>query len=310
METLNLFVFFLISGIFVFFFGLNIISNNLSKLLNAKYFIKFNQLNPFLLLLIGIFISSITQSTSASLSIMLPFIHNNLINPINAIYLLLGFNIGTSSTLVFNTFDKFGFSFLLFLVFIFLYIIKKRDFGFLVFGICLIFFSLGIINKSIVFLLRVPFYFKFMTHLSFNYFYPFFIGCLSSLLVQSSSVVLSTFQGLYIYSNVNLSYFVLVSLGGNIGSTITGIVGGMKFKEKTKLVVFFNVFYNLAGSIIFLIFLNPFTNSIIYLRYYFNLSKSYDMAICHFLINSLSSLFFLPFVKHLYIFFDYYLCKI
>lgn len=309
MEALYLFIFFLISGIFVFFLGLNLISKNLKLLLKEKHFEKFNNTKPFNLILIGIIISSITQSTSASLTILLPFIHTNLILPINAIYLLLGFNIGTSSTLFFNTLDKSLFSLVFFILFVFLYIIKKRKISFLIFGICLIFFSLSIINKSIVFLLKIPFYFKFITHLNFNYFYPFFIGTITSLLIQSSSIILSTFQGLYIYSSVNISYFVLVSLGGNIGSTVTGIIGGIKFEEKTKLVTFFNVFYNICGSILFLIFLNPFCDLIVFIRLYLNLSKIYDMAICHFLINSISSFVFYPFIKYIYNFFVFYFSK-
>lgn len=310
MEALNLFVFFLISGIFIFLCGLNLISNNLSSILTKQHFQKFNHLSPFFLVIIGIFISAITQSTSASLSIMLPFIHTSLILPLNAIYLLLGFNIGTSSTLVINTFDKFTFSLIFLLLFIFFYMIRNRRLSFFLLGISLIFFSLSIINRSIVFLLKIPFYFKFMTNLTLNYFYPFFIGVISSMLIQSSSVVLSTFQGIYIYSSVNLSYFVLISLGGNIGSTITGIISSLKLKEDAKLISFFNVFYNICGSIIFLIILNPFCNMIIDIRKIFNLSKGYDMAICHFLINSLSSILFFPFVKWIYMFFKFYFSKV
>ncbi len=315
MESLLIFSFFLISGIFVFFRGLKIIAKNLADLLKPEYFRKFNSLNPFSLLLIGILLSSIIQSTSASLALTIPFIHTGLISSLNAIYLLLGFNIGTSSTLIINNFDKLGFSLLFFGLFLFFYIIrnmlanfktKLSSLSFLFLGIGLIFFSLNMLNKSVIFLMKIPIYLKFIDQLTLNYFNPFLLGIISSLLIQSSSVVLSTFQQLYISSNINLVYIILISLGGNIGSTITGIIASLKFDKSAKLVAYFNILFNVGGSIIFLILLEPLASFIIFVRSYFNLSTGYDMVICHFIINFGSMIIFFPLVKYIYNLLNFY----
>lgn len=314
LNALFLFGFFLVSGIYLFFIGLKTLETNLSLLLTKSSFKKFNSYHPFILVIIGTFLSAIIQSTSASLALTIPFISTGLISPLNAIYLLLGFNIGTSSTLIINNFDKLLFSSIFFFLFVFFYIIrnihtdknKLKYISFLFLGISLIFFSLNMINKSIVFLIRIPFYLSFINHLTFNYMYPFLIGTLSSLLIQSSSVVLSTFQQLYISSNIDLAYFVLLSLGGNIGSTITGVIASYKFDKKSKLVSYFNIFYNIIGSLFFLIILKYLIILIYTTRIFFNLSKGYDITICHFIINLGTSLLFYPFIKPLYRLFNYY----
>lgn len=314
MNALFFFCFFLVSGIYLFFSGLKAIEKNLSLLLNKSSFKKFNSCSHFILVIIGTALSAVIQSTSASLALTIPFIAAGLISPLNAIYLLLGFNIGTSSTLIINNFDKLLFSSVFFFLFVFFYIIRNihtnnKKFiyiSFLFLGVSLIFFSLNMINKSIVFLIKIPFYLTFINHLTFNYMYPFLIGTFSSLLIQSSSVVLSTFQQLYISSNIDLVYFVLLSLGGNIGSTITGVIASYKFDKNSKLVSCFNIFYNIVGSLFFLMILNILIILIYKIRFFFNLPKGYDITICHFIINLGTSLLFYPFVKPLYRFFNYY----
>lgn len=315
MKFIFFFVFFLISGIFVFFKGISLIAANLSFIINKTFFKNFNRFNPFLILSIGFLFSSIVQSTSASLSLVIPFVHLGIINPVTAIYLLLGFNIGTCSTLIINTFDKIVFFFIfIFLASVFYILRKKKDSFFylslLFLGVSLIFFSLDMINKSIFFLSNLSFYQSLVNKITINYFYPFFVGTIASILVQSSSVVLSTFQNLYLSSDLELIYLILISLGANVGSTITGVLASLKFDIETKRIAFFNVFLNLATSLIFLIFLYPLNNFIIAVRLFFKLSNSYDLALCHFLINFISSIIFFPFVKKIYALIDFYFPKI
>lgn len=315
MNALFFFCFFLISGIFIFFSGLSTIEKNLSIILTPASFKRFNSFSPIVLVIVGTLLSAVIQSTSASLALTIPFIAAGLVAPINAIYMLLGFNIGTASTLIINNFDKLTFSFIFFFLFIFFYIIRNihtnrsylKYISFLFLGVGLIFFSLNMINKSIIFLLKIPLYIAFVNRLTFNYMYPFLIGIVSSLLIQSSSVVLSTFQQLYISSgNIDLVYLVLISLGGNIGSTITGVIASYKFDERSKLVSYFNIFYNIIGSLFFLAILNFLIYLIVDIRTSFNLSKGFDITICHLIINLGTTILFFPFVKPLYNIFVHY----
>ena len=90
----------LIGGVFagfgMLFFGLNVISDSVAYFKNFEAFRKlFLVKNHFLLVLNGIVITAIIQSSSAVTSIMIVLASNGLINFESAMFLILGTNVGT-----------------------------------------------------------------------------------------------------------------------------------------------------------------------------------------------------------------------
>ena len=90
----------LIGGVFagfgMLFFGLNVISDSVAYFKNFEAFRKlFLVKNHFLLVLNGIIITAIIQSSSAVTSIMIVLASNGLINFESAMFLILGTNVGT-----------------------------------------------------------------------------------------------------------------------------------------------------------------------------------------------------------------------
>lgn len=304
MDNFTYFVLLIIGGLFLFFQGILLFSSITKDLIKGKLFIRINKLKPFVLVIIGALISAIIQSSSACISILIPIISNGGISTLAAIYLVMGFNIGTTSTLFLTSLEVGNYSLILLicgLLTYVIYIIKKniiiKRVGILFFSLGLIFFSLNMIKNSFIFFQTLPLYNYFYNNLTKNYFMPFFIGVSFTSLVQSSSVVTATFQQLYLTSNIDIIYIILIILGSNIGTTITGIFAALKANHSGKTIAFFHVFFNIAGCIFILILLFPFRKLILIVSRTLNKDKNFNIALCHLFFNLITMFIVFPFGK-------------
>ncbi len=95
------------AGFGMLFFGLNVISDSVAYFKNFEAFRKlFLVKNHFILLLNGIIITAIIQSSSAVTSVMIILASNGLINFESSMFLILGSNIGTCVCVLFATSGK------------------------------------------------------------------------------------------------------------------------------------------------------------------------------------------------------------
>lgn len=311
--SLFCFVFFIIGGLYLFIQGINLLSSITKKLVNNSIFIKCNKLPPALLVFVGFFISSIIQSSSASISLLIPIIASGAISVLSSFYIVMGFNIGTTSTLVLTGLNGGNLAIYLLgigILLYFIYIIKKgetlKSISTFILSIGLIFFSLRMIKDSFFFFQTLPLYNYFYLNLTDNFFNPFFVGIFFTALVQSSSIVTTTFQQLYMTSNIDLIYIILIIIGSNIGTTVTGVIAAINTNASGKSVALFHVLFNVIGCLVVLIIIYPFKNFVIYISNTLNKSKGFDIALCHFFFNSITMLVFFPFTKIIYAFLDRY----
>lgn len=95
------------AGFGMLFFGLNVISDSVAYFKNFEAFRRiFLVKNHFILLLNGIIVTAIIQSSSAVTSIMIILASNGLINFESAMFLILGTNIGTCVCVLFAASGK------------------------------------------------------------------------------------------------------------------------------------------------------------------------------------------------------------
>ncbi len=288
----------------MFFKGILSFSKSLNSYRNISIFKKINKSPSLIIVCYGFLFSSIIQSSSICISIIIPLLGIGVLSTKSCLYLIIGFNIGTVSSLFFTGINTNFCSLILFLVSFILfiiYLIKKKEkyylFSNLLFGLTLIFIGLSTIKTSFIFFKTTTIYNLLLKNLTKNYFNPFIIGLFLSSIIQSGSIISTTFQLLYISTDIQLVYIILIILGSNLGSTITGILASLYYDQTTKLIAYFHVLLNLIGVLLTLSLFTPFYNIIIYITSLLNQNKGFEIILTHLLFNIIASVFILPFTS-------------
>ena len=299
-----IFIILLILGIYLFLNGLLLFSKNIKLYKNLSFFNNINNSNRLLIILYGFLFSSIIQSTSICISIIIPLIGIGLLSIKSCFLLTIGFNIGTVSSLFFTGLNTRFCSLLLLissLFFYIFYIIKRNNkfflFSNLLFGLMLIFLGLSIIKTSFIFFKTTSLYLFLLNNITKSYFSAFFTGFILSAIIQSGSIISTTFQLLYINSDIKLIFIIFIILGSNLGSTITGILASLYYNAEAKLVAYFNVLLNLIGILFTLTVFTYFLNCIFYITSCFNQQRGFEIPIAHLLFNVFSAVIILPFLN-------------
>ena len=99
---------------------------------------------------------------------------------------------------------------------------------------------------------------------------------------------------------INLTIALPFLFGSNIGTTITAVIASIGGNISAKRAAFFHVFFNIVGAIIFMLFLNPFTNLIETITAAFNISAKLQLSLAHAIFNIITTLIFYPFIPIIY----------
>lgn len=259
-------IFSAIAGLGIFLFGINLMSNSLKKLAGAKMkmILEKTTNTPIKGILVGFLITTLIQSSSGTTALVVSLITAGLLTLPQAISIIIGANIGTTTTSILIGLDigKYAAIFILagaILVFFFKQKKINRS-GNAILGFGLLFFGLNLMGDSLSTLTTEPFFENIMSVLSNNRFLSFFTGTFLTGIIQSSSATIGIIQKLYVVENSTLTLSIAIPfmLGANVGTTITGILASLGGSRNSKRAALFHIIFNVTGVIIFLILLNPF----------------------------------------------------
>lgn len=296
-KYLFFFILFILLGIYIFFKGLKLFSNNFNNLNLKKHLYFLNNLHPIAIICIGILSSALIQSTAICISLTIPLINNNTINIKNGLYLVAGFNVGTVSSLLISGNHMFYWIVILAILSFYFILFSRSNKKFiymykLTIGILLVYLGLFILKLSFKNIINTSLFNFILTELKSNT-KSFIYGIILSAIIQSGSIINNTFQELYILSSVSLDSILLIIIGSNIGSTLIGLFVSLKYNVEAKLVAYFHILLNTIGSLLFLILFNT-TKSIL-----INLTsiKHLHVSIFHLMFNISSAVIIIPFIR-------------
>src|SRR5699024_1319288 len=81
-------------------------------------------------------------------------------------------------------------------------------------------------------------------------------GFILTTLVQSSSASVGLLQALGTEGLININRAVPILLGGNIGTTTTGMLSSIGAKKNAKRAAIINLIFKIVGTVIFMLFLD------------------------------------------------------
>lgn len=259
----------LLAGLVFFLFGMSTMSNSLEKLAGSKLEIVLKKMTdkPVIGLLMGLVVTAIIQSSSATTVILVGLVNSGLMSFQSTIGVLFGANIGTTVTAWLLSLSSIGgegapFILQLFKPNIFSPVLavigtaftmmaksdKKKIIGTLFIGFTVLIYGMDIMSDAVETLSGVGELFAKFN----NPILCVLVGILVTAVIQSSSASVGILQALSLTGVITYDIAVPIIIGQNIGTCITGLISSIGAGAKAKRVVFSQIFIKVLGMIIVL----------------------------------------------------------
>lgn len=260
----------LLGGLGLFLYGMQMMSTNLEAVAGnrMKQILERLTANRFLGVFVGAGITALIQSSSATTVMTVGFVNSGLMSLRQAVWIIMGANIGTTITGQLIALDVGVLAPLIAFAGIILLIFVKnkkiQHIGGIVAGIGVLFIGMGMMSDAMVPLRDSPTFVELMTKFS-NPLLGIIVGAVFTAIIQSSSASVGILQALAMGGVINLHSAVFVLFGQNIGTCITALLASIGTSRNAKRATMIHFMFNVIGTVIFvtLCILTPFTDFII-----------------------------------------------
>jgi phosphate:Na+ symporter len=288
----------ILGGLGLFLFGIHLLSNALRALSLGflKNLIEKVTSNRVKSALVGVFVTSVIQSSSATSVILIGFLNAGIISLAAALPVIFGANIGTTITAQLIAF-KLTKSALLFvfvgaMIYLFAKKTKNKDKGKALLGFGILFFGMATMGSAVVPLTHNEAIIGMFLQFSKMPVLGILTGILVTIILQSSSTTIGLVIAFASAGLLNLEASVYLVLGDNIGTCITAVLASIGGKLASKRLALGHVLFNVVGTLIVFPFIP------LYLNYMPLLSSDIarQIANTHTLFNLINTLILLPFI--------------
>lgn len=291
-------------GLAIFLFGISLMGEALTSFAGPKlrgYVEKYTS-NPIMGVLVGIVITGLIQSSSATTVIAISFVRAGVMSLEQAIGVILGANIGTTVTSILIGFDLGYLSYFIALigVVITMFSSKRRNkyVGEIMLGFGLLFIGLEMMGGSLTELKNIDGFDKIVANMAQNPIIAVLIGAALTALIQSSSAFIGIIQSLFASGAIDLSVALGLMFGANIGTCITAVLASLGGSLSARRTSTFHVLFNVMISLIFLLFLNPYETLVRSIADFLGTNKLMTIAVGHFTFNFIGMIIFIPIIKY------------
>lgn len=297
----------LIGGLSLFLLGMNLMSSGLEAAAGNKMKGILEKLasNRFVGVLVGMIITAVIQSSSATTVMVVGFVNAGMMTLTQAVWIIMGANIGTTITGQLIALDIswiapiFAFAGVIMLVFV-----KKsfvNEIGKILLGFGVLFIGMDMMSTSMMPLRDSEAFVNIMTKFS-NPFLGILAGAVFTAIIQSSSASVGILQALAISGAIQFESAVYVLFGQNIGTCITALLASIGTNRNAKQTTIIHLTFNIIGTIIFTILCvaTPFDQWIKSLT----TNPASQIANMHTIFNIATTIILLPFGKYLVKFAD------
>lgn len=246
----------LLGGLALFLYGMDMMGNGLELLAGNRLQSILEKLtsNKLMGVLVGAAITAIIQSSSATTVMAVGFVNSKIMTLSQAIYIIMGANIGTTVTGQLLRLDMKSIApiiaFIGMVLFMFSNKRKLKHSGQITLGLGLLFMGMGIMGDAVSPLKDNEAFQSLISQVS-NPFVAIIIGTVVTAILQSSSATNGILQTLAANGLIafNTSYFII--LGQNIGTCITSILASIGASKNAKRAAASHVLFNVFGTVVF-----------------------------------------------------------
>ena len=248
----------LLGGLALFLYGMQMMSNGLETAAGNKMKQILEKLtsNRIKGVLVGAIITAVIQSSSATTVMVVGFVNTGLMTLNQAVWVIMGANIGTTITGQLIALDIGAIApliaFLGVACIMFVKNEKVRHISSIFAGLGVLFIGMDIMGDAMAPLQDSATFINFMTTFK-NPLMGIAIGAIFTALIQSSSASVGILQALASTGMIPLSSAVFILFGQNIGTCITAVLAAIGTRPNAKRTTIIHLMFNIIGTIIFTI---------------------------------------------------------
>ncbi|MBQ3273427.1 MAG: Na/Pi cotransporter family protein, partial [Solobacterium sp.] len=293
----------ILGGFGLFMFGIKFMGDGLKAVAGdaLRDYINKATSNRFSALLVGIILTMIMQSSSATSAITIGFVRAGLMTFDQAAGIILGATIGTTFTsfLISVNIDRYA----MFIIFAGAMLIcfgkKPRSVynGNVILGFALIFFGMSSMGDALAALKEMPSFSAFALQMSDNALLSMFTGVGLTALVQSSAATIGVVQKLYQAGAVTFRAALPFMFGANIGTTMTGVLAAIGGTTAGKRTAALHTVLNIISTALGMILLSPYASFVQMIAGRMN--PMMQIAMANIIFKTLTTLLALPFITQL-----------
>ncbi len=287
----------LLGGLGAFLFGMKYMSDGLELAAGQRMKDLLERLtrNRFLGFLLGVLVTVVIQSSSATTVMVMGFINAGIMDLAQATGVIFGANIGTTITSVLIALDVSAIApFCIFVgAFLMLYGKKKqyRHIGQVILGFGFLFQGLHTMSSSMSPLQDVEWFQNFIMNAR-NPIVGLLAGIVMCAIIQSSSAAVGIVQVLAMEGLMPLYFSSFLICGINIGSAAPTILSSLNARNNAKRASCIYLIYNIVGAIIFV----PVTILFPYTQLVESLipNPMFQVSVLHIIFKIVSAIILLP----------------
>ena len=289
----------LLGGLALFLYGMQMMSTNLEAAAGSrmKQILERLTANRFLGVFVGAGITAIIQSSSATTVMVGGFVNSQLMTLKQAVWIIMGANIGTTVTGQLIALDIGAIAPLIAFAGVALILFvkqKKVQFaGGIIAGLGILFLGMGMMSAAMIPLRDSQHFVNLMTKFS-NPFLGILAGAAFTAIIQSSSASVGILQALAVSGLIGLDSAVFVLFGQNIGTCITAVLASIGANRDAKRTTLIHLIFNVIGTTVFTLIclVSPFTQ---WMASFTPDNPAAQIANVHTLFNIVTTLLLLPF---------------
>ncbi|MBQ1897944.1 MAG: Na/Pi cotransporter family protein [Ruminococcus sp.] len=244
-----------LGGLGLFFLGMKYMGEGLELAAGNKLRTLLEKItsNKFLGMLVGLVVTAVIQSSSATDAMVVGFTNAGLMELAQTVGILFGAKIGTCVTSVLLSFDiKSIVPLFIFLGVIVMMFVKKNNYkyyGQILAGFGILFFGMDMMSGALKSLNETGLIDNILSSVN-NPFIGILLGTAVTAVIQSSSASVGILMALASAGAINVDQAIFIVFGMNLGATMPAFLSAAGAKRNAKQVAILNMLITLSGVII------------------------------------------------------------
>lgn len=246
----------LLGGLALFLYGMQMMSTGLEAAAGNKMKSILEKLtsNRIKGVLVGAAITAVIQSSSATTVMVVGFVNSGLMTLYQAVWIIMGANIGTTITGQLIALDIGAIAPLIAMVSVAVMMFVKNEkahhVSSIFAGLGILFMGMNMMGAAMEPLQESEAFINLMTQFS-NPLLGILVGAVFTAVIQSSSASVGILQALAATGMIPLSSAVYVLFGQNIGTCITAVLASIGTKVNARRTTIIHLMFNIIGTAIF-----------------------------------------------------------
>ena len=246
----------LLGGLALFLYGMQMMSSGLEAAAGnrMKNILERLTANRFLGVLVGAVITAVIQSSSATTVMLVGFVNSGLMTLRQAVWVIMGANIGTTITGQLIALDIGAIAPLFAIIGVGAIMFSKNEkvhhISSIIAGLGILFIGMDMMGAAMEPLQESEAFINLMTQFG-NPLLGILVGAVFTAVIQSSSASVGILQALAATGMIPLSSAVYVLFGQNIGTCITAVLASIGTKVNARRTTVIHLMFNIIGTAIF-----------------------------------------------------------